>query len=1144
MKQKLLFTLMLLCMSICSSNIWAEREKPTMPEASLESGKSYYLYNVETGLLYSSTWNSKVGENPIAFTIEQQDNGAYTIKYDGRYLESYSTYLGYNSYSNNQCHWDITSENESYLICRSTLNYYYAEGEYFGVDNDNYVCPNMPVDGKVHWLFIPANEQGDHYVAEMKLYLALNKADEYTSRGWDITYYENIYTQRANNTTEDITTAAKNLSNGVGMSAGYKAPYWSEYPILWQCAEGNFGDNYYSTWASSYNDGFEHQINSGETSSISATVNLDKPSCFVYSVYGYDINLSVYVDGALVRKFNKYYQTSTERRYFEELPQGTHTVTWVVDNTDHGSYVTPRVSGVGVMNSDLITVSLLEPGSLGTEVLYNTDHIKNVHRLKVIGKMNDDDWSKVKMMHYLQDLDLSEAVFTSIPDNQFSCSYPDTSSLFLHKLVLPEGMTTIGREAFYGSYIEKLDLPSTMKTVKEKAFNESRIHELIMPDDMTDLADERDYRGVFASMYWLEKVVLPKNLKTVKRRAFMNNPYCQEITLPDGLETIEDNAFYGNEEAVFNKLPESLKYINEMAFYGCKAIETVTIPESVVSIGNYAFSECTGLKEAVINTKIYNAPVCLFSRCNNLETLRLNSPTLVTYNNSSYSYPVDASQIAKVKLIVPSFQVSNYKLDNYWYNFKEIEGFDTSEIDDWTINNPLTLNHDRFDGTPTLHINGSRDRLTSLKINGDKAMTINNLELNSGTYYDTNYPGMIQSNCQNISIQGDVTVNLYTNAKQWYFFSLPFDMKVSEITHSAEGTQMAIRYYDGENRATYGATGSWKNYDSEAIIPAGTGFILQTNVNTYNCFKAVNNDSKQLCVSNKEIMKELSFYDSEAASNKGWNLIGNPWQCYYNDHMLNFSGPITVWDADRRTYTAYSITDDDYAIRPNEAFFVQCPNEELNTIGFPTQGRQLNAIIESQNAVKGEMGATNRRQIVNLSLSNGEQEDQTRVVLNEQASLAYETTCDASKFMSMDNSVPQLYTLDEEGIQYAINERPLAEGEVELGFYAAKAGEFTISTTRCDAEQVFITDRLTGETTEITRDAYSFTAEAGNNNARFVLTFISNDATVVESIEIAKNQRTEIFSVDGKFLGNDMSKLGNGIYVVRQGKKVTKVSVR
>ena len=114
-------------------------------------------------------------------------------------------------------------------------------------------------------------------------------------------------------------------------------------------------------------------------------------------------------------------------------------------------------------------------------------------------------------------------------------------------------------------------------------------------------------------------------------------------------------------------------------------------------------------------------------------------------------------------------------------------------------------------------------------------------------------------------------------------------------------------------------------------------------------------------------------------------------------------------------------------------------------------------------------------------------------MLNEESSEAYETMCDASKFMSMDNNVPQIYTLDNVGTMYAINERPMKEGNVDLGLYAGQTGDYTISVTRCDAGQVFITDNLTGEVSEITDKDYTFSAKAGMDGACFRLFHCTGD---------------------------------------------------
>ena len=523
-----------------------------------------------------------------------------------------------------------------------------------------------------------------------------------------------------------------------------------------------------------------------------------------------------------------------------------------------------------------------------------------------------------------------------------------------------------------------------------------------------------------------------------------------------------------------------------------------------------------------LNDMLYNCP--------NLNKIVLKSPTKVAVSNPDLV-------LSNVTLVVPSYLINAYKLDNFWYNAKAIEGFDYSDIDYIPLNGNLTLNHERFGGQPSIEISSGH----YLKINGVNEQKFNNIKVNVSGYNGDK--GQLLNNCDNITATGDNFVSYSSASKTWYFISLPFDLDVSRITPD-DGVQYAIRYYDGESRAANGKSGNWKNVDRTGIIPAGTGFIFQTNNSSWTWFYAAETENKYGTLRTTEFNKPLTVNASETPSNKVWNLVGNPDQCYYNSHCLNFTAPITVWNGS--TYVAYSLTDDDYAIRPNEAFFVQCPNEEYTTLGFPLQGRQLTSVIESQNAARMYGPEIKTRQVVNLTVSDGEWEDQTRVVLNEKASMAYETACDASKFISMDGSVPQIYTIGEEDTWYAINERPLGEGTVALGFYAGHDGDYTISLTRCDAEQVFIIDNLTGMTVDITGGTYTFSANAGTDNTRFMLSFVSNETTGIKDVDknAALIPQTEVYSLEGKFMGTDASQLGSGVYMVRQGKKVSKVVVR
>ena len=1174
--KKLTSLVLVFLTSMFSLTSWAaDRVAPTSPEPqTLESGNTYYLYNVDSKLFLhrqsTSGVNLSAEGSPVKF-ISREDKaaGAYTIQFaDDYYLHLWYSDKDAANYEDNNSYQVVSGSSSAYRIQKSTNATGYNASHYFGHDINSSDASSLRSDltsGNIIWQLFDEDgaEAVLRYAAKKALYDALESAE--VNYAWAIADFEAIYENEAS-TNAELNAAAAALNKRLGMSTGYQAPWWNERPILFSTSDGNFGQSPWDTWAlpdNSYTRGtrFERVIDIGESSSISATVFVEEPSTLVYSTDGGEGDLTVSVDGTEVRnlynvQIRTYPSDKTHTRFFEELEPGLHTITWTyIDQSSSWNYY--YLYDVGVLSKPQITVNLLEPGSLGTEVLYNTDHVKNVRRLKVKGAMNADDWAKIKMMSTLLELDLSEAQFTEIPANQFLVSYSDTTMNFLHKVVLPEGLTTIGDKAFHYSFVEDVNLPSTMKRIGKEAFYRSHVKELIMPDDMTDFYGGDDYGYCFSNMYWLNKLVLPKNLTRIPRETFYQGYYITEAVMPEKLQTVGEYAF-NSCHRMQTILPEGLKTIEESGFYDCPTLnsplpstlttigryafqhargyKSLVIPQSVTSIGEYAFANCTNMTKVELSVNQYSLANGVFRDCSKLDTLKLNSPTVTTISST---YPL--SDITKMTLQVPHYLVNSYKLHDYWYNAKAIEPFDYSSIDYIPIHGQLTLNHERFGGQPSVDIHNKN---SYLKVNGDAAQAFEDFRAWRDFNDEWGY-GMMLSNCQNLSINGDVCVMYKTQANRWNFISLPFDLDISRIAHNPEGVQFAIRYYDGEGRATNGMSGNWKNVDRTGIIPAGTGFILQTNKDCWTSLYAVNNETKQNIVSCTEFNKTLAVNASETASNRGWNLVGNPYQCFYNNHALNFTAPITIWNPDRNTYTAYSLTDDDYAIRPNEAFFVQCPNEEYNTIGFPLQGRQLTSVIESQNAVKEFAPQAKTRQVVNLTVASGEMEDLTRVVLNEEASLAYETSCDASKFMSMDGSVPQIYTLDAEGTQYAINERPFAEGFVSLGFYAGTEGSYTISTSRCDAEKVFITDNLTGTTTDITDGAYTFSAKAGTDNTRFTLSFVSNDPTAVREVEKdAIMGKADIYSVDGKFLGNDASRLEAGIYVVRQGKKASKVIVR
>lgn len=796
-----------------------------------------------------------------------------------------------------------------------------------------------------------------------------------------------------------------------------------------------------------------------------------------------------------------------------------------------------------VLNSELVDVKLLEPGSLGTEILYNVNHLKDVTALKITGAINSEDWNKIYLLDNLVYLDMKGANTTKIPDGAFSLdtSYGRKAHCpHLKTIKLPEILKTIGNGAFYYSHVSDVEFPDSLSEIGVEAFEGASVKSVSIPN-VTIL-----HSGAFVDCTNLQCVEFSDSLESIPSNCFDGCTLLELRKFPNKLKHISGCAFR-NCKNVNVRFHDSLEFIGDEAFKG-SGIDSLIIPDKTTVGTNNAFAECGNLIFAEFPTSFYyNHYYSPIRGCSNLRELMLKSPTVV--GSSDGFRMLDGCPI-NVVVKVPDYLVNAYKLDEYWYNFK-IEGFSTELVKNWEINQNLNLYaRDRFKGSPNIKINAG------LNILGDDGMDIDTLTLING--------GRFISHNDGVRINGELFLDYTTTKNTWYFISLPFDIKVSDIV-PANGGKYAIRYYDGAGRALNGATGNWKNYEADDIIEAGTGFIYQTSQDGWTTFVSLDNESKQNIASNKMFVKALEANPSEKNSNKGWNLVGNPWQAYFNNHSVNFTAPITVWNGS--TYVAYSLIDDDYAIKPNEAFFVQCP-EEINSISFPITGRQMTSEITNQSGAKPRMFGANleNRQLIDLSVAKGDLMDKTRVVVNEGASADYETGVDASKFFSMDGTVPQVYTLVGEATECAINERPVAEGLVKVGFMAPEEGSYTFALVRNEAKTVMLIDHETGTTTDLTAGEYNFTAAQGTWNNRFELMITPAEPTAIEGVDGNKDTkvtatdegivvegtegRVVVYSVDGKKVaeqpvdGTATISVAKGTYLVRTAKGTAKVTVR
>lgn len=1114
----------------------ADRVAPTFPEpATLTSGHEYYLYNVDAGkFLTHDAKITAVAETEDKVLITQRENG-YTIQFPSSSNYLYRWGADQVTTNNNAYDWTFTmSDDNAYFIQTPEGDSYYDSitGLGWSGGESTGLLPHVDLTAEGStWLLIDG-EAGSYYCAKLSLYNALQASDAYS---YEFGKFEEIYSD-AGSTTEELANAATTLTSGLELTNAVEPPAWSDYPIF-------FENDLDHPWKA-YNNVDGPQFNGGRK--LTATVVIDGEATLSYQPGSMD-NLTVTIDGKQVRRLWRSEQAKSAK-YFEKLTPGTHVIAW--ETTTEKAYL----YNIGIERTPTISVDLLEPGSLGTEVLYNVNSLNDVRRLKIAGPMNDDDWAKLKMMANLYALDLSDAEITAIPDDQFH-RRGDIKESFFHEVQLPEGLLTIGDAAFFDSFLDEVVIPSTVTDIGPNAFRHTYPKEVVVPEGITDLGG-----SIFRECNFLQHVTLPKNLQIIRDGCFYRTPMT-EFEFPETLTTIEQNVFYG--VPINPRFPASLRTIGKNAFQGC-AIDSLFLPEGITELGAGSFVNSKNLVYVELPSTLHD--------CGNgdnhfggtsLNTVVIKSPTMLDtdyeYNKSHYF----GAAIEGLTLVVPSYLVNTYKLDDYWYNAKEIKGFDTGELDSWTIYKPLVLGaRDRFEGTPDMSLRGGG----SLKVNGEAAMTFHNLYTETNVN-DLDYTTSLLSNCEDLSILGTYRHGYYVQGNTWYFVSLPFDVRVSDIELPA-GAQKAVRYYAGAQRAANGAGNSWKNYAEDDVITAGTGFILQTNKGGWLYFPALEGETKQYVVVYKEFAKALAENPSATAADGGWNLVGNPYQTFYNISHINFTAPITVWNVSARRYDAYSIIDDEFVLTPNQAFFVQCP-EEVASIAFPLEGRQTSPeIVSAQAKRKPHMrGLVARRQLIDLTLSAGDASDRTRVVLNEAATEGYDLNADASKFMSLDASVPQLYTLGTDGTTYAINERPEGDGRVSLGLYLPADGAYTLALTRQEGAKVYLFDRETGAETDLTAGEYNFTARAGQTDKRFELRLEGGETTGIGSAGSADGTfvvtvtadgllltgvtgAVKVYTTDGRLAGEALAEGGScrvalpaGLYLVKAGGQTVKVRV-
>lgn len=220
---------------------------------------------------------------------------------------------------------------------------------------------------------------------------------------------------------------------------------------------------------------------------------------------------------------------------------------------------------------------------------------------------------------------------TRIGDNAFygismtSIEIPDTvtvigdyafkSAAALKEVVLPAKLTKLGESAFYGcTSLESIDIPASLYTVKPYTFkNCTALSSVTFHEgNLMKLSDGAFYGTA------LTEVTFPACLNIIDSYCFKNCDKLASIVIPEGkLTEIREAVFYGTAASELT-IPEGIKKVGAYAFKNCINLTTINLPDSLTSVGEASFYACTGLQNITIPDHVTTIGNYAFRRCTGL----------------------------------------------------------------------------------------------------------------------------------------------------------------------------------------------------------------------------------------------------------------------------------------------------------------------------------------------------------------------------------------------------------------------------------------------------------------------------------------------------------------------------------------------
>lgn len=174
-------------------------------------------------------------------------------------------------------------------------------------------------------------------------------------------------------------------------------------------------------------------------------------------------------------------------------------------------------------------------------------------------------------------------------------SVPDNYASVVRKVIIPDSVTRIGDDAFYGcTSLTSVIIGNSVASIGYSAF-----------------------RGCTS----LKNVTIPDSVTKIGTYAFSNCTSLTSVTIPDSVTSIDTYAFYNCSSLTSVTIGNSVTSIGSSAFERCSNLTSITIPNSVMSMGDEAFADCDSLTSVTIGNGVTSIGDYAFINCSNLANI-------------------------------------------------------------------------------------------------------------------------------------------------------------------------------------------------------------------------------------------------------------------------------------------------------------------------------------------------------------------------------------------------------------------------------------------------------------------------------------------------------------------------------------------